>query len=100
MSISNRSAEDNSYPGIVGLKVETKLLEKQLEQPANILLSLMLHGVQLADQLFADYYGRTYRKVTFFLTSESNTRVIITRQLDEHRICFFYVPDQSPSQVP
>ena len=60
----------------------------------------MLNGVQLADQLFADYYGRTYRKVTFFLTSESNTRVITTRQLDEHRICVFYVPDQSPSQVP
>ena len=62
----------------------------------------MLNGVQLADHLFADYchyYGRTYRKVTFFLTSESNTRVITTRHLDKHHICFFYVPDQSPSQV-
>ena len=60
----------------------------------------MLNGVQLADHLFADYYRRTYRKVTFLLTSESNTRVITTRQLDKHHICFFYVPDQSPSQVP
>ena len=60
----------------------------------------MLNVVQLADHLVADYYGRKYRKVTFFLTSESNTRVITTRQLDEHHICFFYEPDQSPSQVP
>ena len=60
----------------------------------------MLNGVQLADQLFADYYGRTNRKATFFLTSESNTRVLTTRQLDKHHIRFFYVPDQSPSQVP
>ena len=34
------------------------------------------------------------------LTSESNTRVLTTSQLDKHHICFFYVPDQSPSQVP
>ena len=59
MSITDRSAEDNSYPGIVGLKVDAKinkqhnllkLLEKQIEQQAKLV-------TLIADQLFADYKG-------------------------------------------
>ena len=63
LSITDRSAEDNSYPGIVGLKVDAKtnkqhnlLLGKQIEIQANLvkLIGLnccLINCVQPADQL-------------------------------------------------
>ena len=67
MSIADRSAEDNSYPGIVGLKVDAKTnkqhnMLKLLEQTNRrtrklVKLIVVINCVQLADQLFADYKG-------------------------------------------